>query len=387
MEILTQKINKFKKDRCIKIYSEILPLLFDEYESCVICSGPIFYYDSFIKERKMDVGGKSFKSFKVVNGSEYKLSVCENCLTKKYPDYQDKNKSRVFNQMNKYSRFAYMIDDLDYNIQRDSYILNTKESMISKYGDIEGNDRWESYINKQAYTNTLEYKSEKYGWSEEDFNEYNNSRSVTIDNLISRHGEDVGVEKWNKYVDRQRETKSKSYYVNKYGIDKWEELCESKAHTFSNYIKWYGSEEKALEMIQERHKIWNSVSKSSQRYLSGFDEYLKSKYDVNTYYDELNKEYMIITEDRDIYYLDYFIKEWNIGIEYNGDLFHANPCMYSEDDTPIPYSELTSREIWDRDKRKKETIESERNMIIIYIWESDLPEYEKLVEIIDERRI
>ena len=40
--------------------------------------------------------------------------------------------------------------------------VNTLENMIRKYGDVEGEIRWQEYKDKQAYTNSFEYKKEKY---------------------------------------------------------------------------------------------------------------------------------------------------------------------------------------------------------------------------------
>lgn len=99
-----------------------------------------------------------------------------------------------------------------------------------------------------------------------------------------------------------------------------------------------------------------------------------------------NKEYMIITNDRKIYYLDYYIKDWKIAIEYNGDLFHANPNKYKSHDKPIPGSNITASEIWERDRIKRETLLKERNIITIDVWEGNLPSYEELIEEIYEKR-
>lgn len=95
---------------------------------------------------------------------------------------------------------------------------------------------------------------------------------------------------------------------------------------------------------------------------------------------------MIITNNRSIYYIDYYIKDWQIAIEYNGDLFHANPDKFKEDDRPIPKSNITSKEIWEKDKIKKETLLKERNIKTIEIWESNLPEFSKLLEEVYEKR-
>ena len=51
----------------------------------------------------------------------------------------------------------------------------------------------------KAKKNTFEYKKEKFGWSPEDFKEFNKSRAVTKENLIKKHGEEKGLEIFNNY--------------------------------------------------------------------------------------------------------------------------------------------------------------------------------------------
>lgn len=379
-------ISEFNKNKNSKLYSLILENLYEEYKKCKYCDLPILYYDSKVAPKTKKLKGKSFESFKRVNGNKYLLSVCESCLTDKYPDYQNKNKSRVFNQMNNMTKYAFCINDEDYKKQKDLYVLTTKENLVRKHGKIIGSKKWLEYKNKQAYTNSYEYKREKYGWTKSDYDKYNLSRAITLDNLIKKHGKVKGVTMWDDYVEKQKLTKSKDYYINKYSIKEWEKLCKSKAHTFSNYIKWYGDEKTALEKLKKRHNMWNCVSKSSQKYLSEFDNYLKDIHpNINTYYDKLNKEYMIITQKRNIYYLDYYIKEWKICIEYNGDLFHANPEKYNGNDTPIPKSDITASEIWEKDLHRNKTIEKENNISFIIVWEGNLPSNEELLNLIYEK--
>jgi hypothetical protein len=381
MEKQIDMILDFNENKNSKSFFELYKD-YNNYKDCIYCNNPIVYYDTKVS-KKLNISGKSFNSKKIVNDKEYYLCVCENCLTKKYPDYQNKNKSRVFNQMNTYSKYAFNIDDYDYKKQRDSYILTTEKNLIRKYGEDVGKQKWNEYKQKQSYSNSFEYKSKKHGWTKEQYEQYNLSRAITKENLIKKYNKQKGQEIWEDYVNRQRITKSKEYYVNKYGEEKWVELCKLKAHTLENYIKWYGNEEIALQKIKERHNMWKSVSKSSQKFLIGFDNYIKSLHpDLETYFDSINKEFMVITESRDIYYLDYFIKDWNICIEYNGDIFHANPNIYNEFDKPIPKSNITAKKIWEKDNKKITTILNERNIKTIVIWENNLPTNEELLKMI-----
>lgn len=78
----------------------------------------------------------------------------------------------------------------------------TLENMIRKYGDVEGEIRWQQYKDKQAYTNSYEYKRDKYGWSYDEWDVYNKSRGhANISNpnfntsyyerWVSKYGKDI----------------------------------------------------------------------------------------------------------------------------------------------------------------------------------------------------
>ena len=52
----------------------------------------------------------------------------------------------------------------------------TLENMIKRYGQIEGVKKWNTYIAKQSETNSYEYKKKMYGWTKQQFDEYNKQR-------------------------------------------------------------------------------------------------------------------------------------------------------------------------------------------------------------------
>lgn len=80
-------------------------------------------------------------------------------------------------------------------------------------------------------------------------------------------------------------------------------------------------------------------------------------------YDNINKRY---------YFIDFYIKELNLGIEFNGDMWHANPDIYKENDIPFPYhAKRKSIDIWNQDKIKNDYLKTKLNKLII-IWEQDL---------------
>lgn len=88
----------------------------------------------------------------------------------------------------------------------------TLENMIRKYGDIEGEIRWQEYKDKQAYTNSFEYKEEKYGWTMDEWENYNKSRG-SFGEKNGNYGTsyyEVWVEKYGKdEADRMNKEVSK----------------------------------------------------------------------------------------------------------------------------------------------------------------------------------
>lgn len=58
-------------------------------------------------------------------------------------------------------------------------------------------------------------------------------------------------------------------------------------------------------------------------------------------------------------------------IEYNGDMFHANPKKYNYDDIPNPFKKnKKASEIWEYDKIKI-NVANENNFDVLTIWDSE----------------
>lgn len=97
---------------------------------------------------------------------------------------------------------------------------------MKRYGKEEGLKKFQSYSKKQAYKNTFECKSKKYGWTEEQFKKYNRNRATTLENLVRRHGQEEGEKIWKSYVERQKYTASLEYFIEEYGEEKGKEKYE-----------------------------------------------------------------------------------------------------------------------------------------------------------------
>jgi very-short-patch-repair endonuclease len=252
------------------------------------------------------------------------------------------------------------------------------EKMQLMYGNDIGKSKFEEYKNKQATSNTFEYKNKKYGMSKEEFNQYNKSRAATLENMIDKYGETEGIYRWNKYVEKQKYAGSaKEYFIEKYGkiagTKKYEEINKSKAQTSENFIKRYGRENGKklfLEYLNKRPtSSLYSFSKKANMFFDLLDKEI-SHLNLKTYHGNKSKEYYLWSFDNNIYFYDFCIPELDIIIEFNGSYWHADPTIYnSEDEILFPNNKkVIARHIWDKDVVKNNTA-IENGFHLFLVWE------------------
>ena len=214
----------------------------------------------------------------------------------------------------------------------------TKFSCIERHGEEEGLRRWNEYQQTQSISNTFEYKQEKYGWTREQFDDFNKSRSGTLELFVKRHGEKLGLEKWDIYVESQRYTTTLEYFVKKYGIDegtrRWTAFDLSRLHNGGNSIS------------DAEIGVYNTLCEKGI--------VLESQYKIKA-----NRWYVY----------DFAIPEKKILIEFNGDFWHMNPMKYIASDIQARTGR-TASEVWENDREKKRVAE-EFGYQIYVIWESD----------------
>lgn len=203
----------------------------------------------------------------------------------------------------------------------------TLDKMIAMYGQDEGQVRWESYCDKQAVSNTFEYKQEKHGWTKEQFDEYNNSRAVTLDNLTKRHGDEKGTQIFNDYCDKQRVAGiTREYFIATYGET--------------------DGMEKYVNMLIKKGLADNRTSKTADLFFNNFITHSKC---VNSEF-----EYPIYSYEHDsVFVYDYINHNLKICIEFNGVYWHMKPSMYKSDDIHPTKVGFVASEIWKRDEDKK----------------------------------
>lgn len=246
----------------------------------------------------------------------------------------------------------------------------TKDNMITKYGEFEGIRRWNSYRKKQAISNTFEYKKEKHGWDNQDFESYNKLRATTLLNMIDKYGKEAGLVKWNTYCERQRYTNSIDYFIETHGsiagTELWHKINTEKAKS-TNILhiseKYQVSFEEAGMLLSKRMSR-NYVSEGEKAFVDQLEMIIE---DIS--YTYKNKQFCIWNSYTysPMFYDIVSIPKKKI-IEYNGDYWHMNPLIYNETFV-MKQTGKTATEIRERDRLKKLCAE-EQGFSLFVVWES-----------------
>lgn len=311
------------------------------------------------------------KVFTDVLGNNYSLN--EN-QTKEFKSFLS---SKYGKNNNSYLRVRYFIlyDLNDYIGRYEQCIKDgrsiTIESLKNKYGNIEGMCRWEKYKTNQSLSNKFDSKKKKYGWSEEQFNDYNNSRAITVKNMIKKYGEEDGIKKYNNYIEKQKYSNTLGYFKEKYGNSgelKFLEYNHSKGSSrrlLDIMEKNNVTFEEGIKILQER-MISSSVSNTEKI----FSDMLFSKIGYDFKYSYKTKQYCRwCYEINGPVFYDIVDTDLRIAIEYNGDLWHANPQNYNDNDI-VPVINKKAKEIWQYDSHKRNCLTND-GFIYIVVWESD----------------
>lgn len=224
--------------------------------------------------------------------------------------------------------------------------------------------------------NVNEYKL-KYPNAKTCSDEVSKKVTHTLENMISRYGEEEGQSRWQAYCDKQAIVGCKlEYFIDKYGEEsgtiKYKDICKSKGITLENFIKKYGEVEGISKFeVMLGNKNASFISNLSKQISQKLIELIPSNW---IFHEGLyGKEFCVYKERA--YFYDFVITyPFRACIEINGDYWHANPKKYKADDViQFPNKVSLAKEIWERDKLKNSIIE-ERGYKLFIIWEKDYNE-------------
>jgi hypothetical protein len=273
---------------------------------------------------------------------------------------------------------------------------HTKEKYMEIYGTVEGEKKWAKYVYNKKITSrrSIEYWLKVFDGDYELANEsliMSQSRGEKF--YVDKFGETIGLQKWeNRKNDqshkisqlmtikenRNKHILSEDNFILKYGIElgkeKWKQYLKNRKNfrtTYEEFINKHGEDIGNQKWKEHIYKIVHKssyVSKVSQELFDSLHEALELKDDV--YYGSLNKEYFLYDENnKKINYYDFTMTDIKLIIEFNGDFWHANPHIYSED-FYHPILKKTAAEIWEMQEYKNNLAKC-CGYDIIEVWESD----------------
>ena len=110
---------------------------------------------------------------------------------------------------------------------------------IEKYGKIIGTEKYYEKISNVTKCKKMDYYIDKYGKVEGEkiFNEIQEKKKISLENMIKKHGEDIGTEKYNSFLNKQKIKNTLSYFIEIYGesgIERW--LSKNEKISLSNSI-------------------------------------------------------------------------------------------------------------------------------------------------------
>jgi len=223
--------------------------------------------------------------------------------------------------------------------------------------------------------------------------EQRKQRSPFSKNFIKYENENEAIEfskKVHENITPEQQSTRIEYWLKKgYNeIDAKQKLSErQRTFTLEKYIEKHG-EIDGLKIWNERQNKWQKsllengnlkcgFSKISQKLFYDILEQYEIKDRINVYFATKNKEYFIseknenLSEKNKFYQYDFTDKNKKKIIEFNSDMYHANPIKWKNNDNPHPYRKwLKSEDIWKHDKEKILAAEK-KNFSILIIWESD----------------
>lgn len=149
-------------------------------------------------------------------------------------------------------------------------------------------------------------------------------------------------------------------YGRKYGFD-YEKIK-------STNLKRYGDANPLTAKCSRGEIKYKGYSNKSQKLFIEMDNLLSNIYYTQFALKGGEKSFKI---NKQTYYVDYFIEELNIAIEFNGDRWHGNPNLFVESDKCFPMDKnITAKNLWDLDKKKIDALQS-IGVNVLVIWENE----------------
>lgn len=311
---------------------------------CKICGKEVTNNNSYIgshvkRVHNLPMNDYVEKYYKLTN--EFKLEQCGFCEKDAIPNYIIDNTSCTY--IKNYDN-GYFCGEEECRNKISLEILGIPYEK-TKYERIGSKSE---YLSKLHKTDLDTAKKMKYG-DRIILDEY----KTNLTGFILRHGDIEGLKKYKERCEKIGKSNSKEWYTDKFGddigVDKW--------NSYISKIK--------------KNTLGTRVSKSSKK----IDTLLREiKINFET-------EYTIPNTYK---FVDFYLYDLNIVIEYFGDYWHMNPRLY-EKEFFNKTLKVTSEEVWEKDrKRNLEILEKIKDCTLIIIWETTKIDSTYLLKLINE---
>jgi len=264
----------------------------------------------------------------------------------------------------------------------------TKQTCLNRYGS-------EHYITSKDFKGKSEKTiKEKYGDDVVNVFQVKEIQDKAKKTILEKYGSDSVL----RLKEFRNIEKAKQTTLEKYGVDnvfKLEQYRNNKKRSKT----WENKTREELDLIkQKKVNSWNNktqdelneiskkiyetqkkngtfgYSKSSQTFFWKLYDRLSDSQKNGCYFYELNDEYGVLS-----YRVDFLVH--NKVIEFYGDLWHANPNKFNENDQPKPKDDTTTaKEIWEYDKNRMDMIENKGyDTFVVWEQEAKLNEEQSLI--------
>lgn len=380
-EMVKKSMSKFRKEESLRKskwdpnYSNMYRFnnsIFESLErpNCNTCNSPIDIYQSTNFEEKIwEIRGCSNKDCQSNNKKSKDLRWRSFLPQDKYLDIKDNLKS-VKRSFSKEFWVNKGYTDEEATKKQFEIQSNNSKKVKNRLGKSKENLRKKGYTEEEIKKICLTMANIEF-WTDRGYSE-----EEAVEKVRSHQSNAA------KYVDFEKRIlpTNKEYWMTRgYSEEDSIKMVSERQKTFSKEkcIKKYGKE-LGIEIFNERTKKWldsllkngNMVIGYSKISQDLFNE-LKDRLNGNFLYATNGGEFKIKKDNGGYYVYDFTDVNSKKIIEFNGDMYHANPSKYGENDTPHPFRKnKTSKDIWDKDREKVDLAKMNGYDVMI-VWDSE----------------
>lgn len=285
--------------------------------------------------------------------------------------YNEANKKRAFTLENRIRLYGEEEGTRRYNVKlENNKIKGTLLAYIKKYGEEEGTRK---YLEKNSRLSIGKDALKRNGKTEEEIikirETHSNRSKNTLENMIKRYGEIEGTNRFNSYVEKKTKQSLRTIdgwinlgFSNDEAIEKLKDYQNTSS--LDKFIKRFGEDEGSLRYRECNIKKLTNFGTSNLE-INFFIE-LSKLIDLDL---EKGRNCRIICENS-IYFCDYFHSAKNKIIEIFGTFWHMKPELFRPFDVNSVIK-MSAQEIWDKDEKRISTLK-EYGYESLIIWEDDI---------------